>query len=112
DVVGEVVVVGVGGEGQVGQHGAEMQHGGELDAELAGGMHGDAELEGLADAGSLDAGPHAAPKGGVEQDDVDRRIEDVGGQLLVKPQHHFNAAAWATSLSTFPTSPLQVTGSA
>src|SRR5690554_1243824 len=35
-VVAEVVIVGVGGERQVGHHRAEMQHGRELDAELSG----------------------------------------------------------------------------
>src|SRR5262245_45282074 len=36
DVVGEVMVVGVGGKGQVRNDGAQMQHGRKLNAELAG----------------------------------------------------------------------------
>src|SRR5665647_3396216 len=48
DVVRQVMVVGIGGEGEVGDDRAEMQHGGQLNAEFAGGVDGDAELEGLA----------------------------------------------------------------
>jgi len=66
DVALEMVIVGVGGEGEIGEGGGEVEHGGELDAELAGGVDGDAELEGFADGGGFDAGFDAAPEGGVE----------------------------------------------
>src|SRR4030095_125486 len=62
DVVGEVVVVRVGSERQVRHHGPEMQHRGQLDAKLAGRMHGDAELKRLADSGGLDAPANATPE--------------------------------------------------
>ncbi len=64
-----------------------MQHGGELNAQLARRMDGDAELKRLADAGGLDAGANAAPEGGVEQNHIDGGIENIGGQLL-EVDHH------------------------
>src|ERR1035438_1241019 len=75
DIVPQVMVVGIGGEGEVGDDGAEMEHGGQLNAEFAGGVYGDAELEGLADGGSFHAGADAAPECGVEQNHVDRSEE-------------------------------------
>src|SRR5437867_5612923 len=64
------MVVRVRGEGQVRQHGAQVQHGRQLDAQLARRVDGHAELERLADAGRLDAGANPSPERGVEQDDV------------------------------------------
>src|SRR5690625_2445675 len=87
DVVGEVVVVRVGGEDQVGQYGTQVQHGGQLDAQFTGGVHGDAKAEGLADVACFYAASDAAPEGGVQQDHVHRRVEHVGGQLL-GARHH------------------------
>jgi len=39
-----------------------VEHGGKLDAQFAGGVDGDAELEGFADGGGFDAGADAAPE--------------------------------------------------
>jgi len=99
DVVDEMVVMRVGRVGQVGQHGAEMQHGRELDAELSGGMDGHAELEGLAYACCLDARADAAPEGGVQKDDIEGSVMDVGAELLevdhrsVGGERHVDVAA-------------------
>src|SRR5699024_8973 len=87
DVVGEVVVVRVGGEDQVGQYGTQVQHRGQLDTELTGGVHGDAKTEGVADIARFDAAADAAPEGGVQQDHVHRRVEHVAGQLLGTGHH-------------------------
>src|SRR5712692_7931345 len=77
-----MVVVRVGGVGEIGQHRSEMQHGREQDAELPGGMNGDAELERLAYACCLDARADAAPEGGVQKDDIEGSVMDVGAELL------------------------------
>ena len=82
DVVGQVVIVRIGREGQVRHDRAQVQHRRELDAELAGRVHRDAELKRLADAGRLHARADAAPERRVEQDDVDRAIQHVGRELL------------------------------
>src|ERR1039457_6120445 len=87
DVVRQVMVVGVGGEREVGDDGSQVQHGGQLNAEFAGGVDGDTELEGLADGGGFHAGAYAAPECGVEQNHVDRGIEDIGGELF-EVDHH------------------------
>src|SRR6202050_5463206 len=76
------MVVGVGGEGEIGDGGAEVEHGGQLNAKFAGGVDGDAELECLANAGGFDAGADAAPEGGGEQDHVGVGVQDVGGELF------------------------------
>ena len=62
DVVGQVVIVRVGGEREIRHDGAEVQHRRELNAELAGRVHRDAELEGLAHAGGLDARRGCRPR--------------------------------------------------
>ena len=49
--------------------------------------------------GRLDAGPDAAPEGGVEQDDVDRRIEHVGGELLEIDDHRVGGERHADLLA-------------
>src|SRR6185503_2838561 len=59
-----------------------MKHRGELDAELAGRVNGNAELKRLADAGGLDTRANAAPEGGVEENHVDGRLQHVGGKLF------------------------------
>src|SRR5256886_12256206 len=61
-VVEEVVVVGIRGEREVRDHGAQVQHGRQLDPQLARGVYRHAELEGFADARRLDAGPDPAPE--------------------------------------------------
>src|SRR5581483_12100348 len=70
DVVAEVMVVRVGRELQVGEEGAEVQHGGQLDAQLPAGMDADSPLEGLADLGRLPGLETPPPEGGVEADNV------------------------------------------
>src|ERR1043166_1014166 len=82
DVVGEVMIVRVRGEGKVRETSAEVEHRGELDAEFARRVDGDAEAEGLADARGLDAGAYAAPESRVEQNYINRRVERVGRELL------------------------------
>ena len=62
DVVGQVVVVRVGGEGQVRHHRAQMQHRRELNAELAGGVHRHAQLKRFADACGLHARRECRPR--------------------------------------------------
>jgi len=42
DVVVEMMIVGVRREGEVRQHGPQMEHRGQLDAELPGGVYGHA----------------------------------------------------------------------
>src|SRR5919107_6257235 len=69
-VVREVMVVGVGREGEVRHHGTEVEHGSQLNAQFTRGVNGHAQLERLAHRSGLDAGPEAAPEGRVEQNDV------------------------------------------
>ena len=76
------MIVGVRREREVRQDRTQMQHGGQLDPQLTRRMNRDAQLKSLAHRGSLHAGAHAAPKGGVEQDHIHSRVEDVGGELL------------------------------
>src|SRR5918997_5509849 len=45
-------------------------------------MHGHPELESLAHPRGFDARPDPTPESGVEQDDVGRRTQHVGRQLL------------------------------
>src|SRR3990170_7368459 len=45
-------------------------------------MDRDAELEGVADAGGLDARTYPAPERRIEQDHIHRAIQDVRSQLL------------------------------
>src|ERR1035438_1419 len=82
DVVGEAMIVRVGGERKIWDNRAEVKHGGELDAELAGGVYGDTQLEGFTNGGGFDAGSDAAPESGVEKDDVDGGVKNVGGELF------------------------------
>src|ERR1022692_4251422 len=89
------VVVGIGGEGEIRDDGAEMEHGGQLNAEFAGGVYGDAELEGLADGGGFHAGADAAPECGVEQNHVDGGREDIGGELLEVDHHGIGGERYA-----------------
>ena len=72
----------IGGEGEVGDDSAEVKHGGELNAEFARGVNGDAELECLADCGSFDAGPDSSPESCVKQDDIHCGIENVCRKLF------------------------------
>ena len=81
-VVHEMMVVGVGGKGQVREDGAEVEHRCELDAELAGRVHGHAELERLADSGRLHARADPSPECRVEEYHVDGGLQHVGRQLL------------------------------
>src|SRR5271166_3091545 len=87
DVVRQVVVMCIRCEGQVWQHGAEMQHGRELNSQFAGGVHGDAKLEGFANTRRLYARPDAAPEGGVQQYHVNGGIQIVGGELFKIDDH-------------------------
>ena len=64
-------------EAEIGQRRAEMQHRGELDAELAGGMDRGAELEGLEHLPRLVGLAQAAPERRVEEDHVDRFEADA-----------------------------------
>src|SRR3954471_23325994 len=82
DVVNEVVIVRVGRKREVRDDSSEMQHRRQLNAELARRMHGDPELERFAHAGGFDARTDAAPEGGVEENHVNRAIENVGRELL------------------------------
>src|SRR5215203_3385374 len=50
-------------------------------------MYGHPELESLAHPRSFDAGPDPPPESGVEQDDVGRRVQYVGRQLLEIDDH-------------------------
>src|ERR1051326_6634915 len=82
DVVCEMVIVSVRSEGEVRQDGTEMQHGGQLNSEFAGGVDCNAELKRFANGGSFHAGSNAAPERSVEQNDIDGGVERVGGELL------------------------------
>lgn len=87
-VIGQVVIVGVGGEAEIREEGAEVEHGGELDAEFSARVDRDAEVERFANTGRFDAGTDTAPKGGVEENDVHRRpagcteAENILGELF------------------------------
>src|ERR1035438_3619197 len=72
-----------------------MEHGGQLNTELAGGVYGDAELEGLADSGGFHTGADAAPECGVEQNHVDGGREDIGGELLEIDHHGVGGERYA-----------------
>src|ERR1035441_1821526 len=63
--------------------------------EFAGGVYGDAELEGLADCGGFHTGADAAPECGVEQNHVDGGIEDIGGELLEVDHHGVGGERYA-----------------
>src|SRR5690606_25366158 len=82
DVVYQVVVMRIRGKRQIGQHRSQMEHGSELNTQFAAAVDADAELKRLTDAGGLNTRTNTTPKGRIEQDDVDSRIEDVGRKLL------------------------------
>ena len=79
EIVGQLVVMGVGGQREVGQDRAKMQHGGKLNTELARGVDGNTQLEGLADARRLHAGPDAAPERRIQKNNVDGGIKNIAG---------------------------------
>src|SRR5512133_1168650 len=97
-----MMVVRVGGEGQIGNHRTEVQHRRELNAKLARRMDSDAQLECLTDRRGFDAGADAAPERRVEQHDVDGGLQHVRGQLLevhndsVRRQRHAQLLSRAT----------------
>jgi hypothetical protein len=82
DVVDEAAMARVRGEREVRRHGAQMRHRCELNIEFARRMDGDAEAERLAEVRRPHAGAHAAPERRVEHDDLNRPVDDIGGELL------------------------------
>src|ERR1041385_6255132 len=81
DVVGEVMVMSVGSEGDIGDDGAKVQHGCQLYSELTGRVDGHTELKRLADAGGFHAGAYAAPERSIEKDDIYGAVKHVGREL-------------------------------
>src|SRR5262249_50921841 len=65
-----------------GEHGSHMQHRGQLNPEFPRRMNSYAELKCFANSRCLHAWTNASPECGVEQNHIDRRIQDVGSELL------------------------------
>src|SRR5215208_1802179 len=65
-------------------------------------MYGCPELESLAHPSGFDAGPDPTPESGVEQDDVGRRIQYVGRQLLEVDNHRVGREGYLHLLAQAP----------
>ena len=89
-------------EAEIGQRGAQMQHRGKLDTELAGGMHRRAILECLEHRPRLVRLAEAAPERRVKQDHIDQIVADRLGELLEIDDHGVSRRGNAHELTNAP----------